>query len=118
MAQVPTVWNSNGQNRSRSLKRLSARSAGMVALDADNLLFATGKTSVKGKNLLRDPHLMISVDDERAPFAFVLITEGTSAVGDSNPSRYGSTTQADAYGKRNAVDGELKPMELSPESPQ
>ena len=42
-------------------------------LDGDEIVFTTGKDSVKGKNILRDPRVMISVDDENPPFAFVFI---------------------------------------------
>jgi PPOX class probable F420-dependent enzyme len=86
-------------------------------LDGDELVFTTSKESVKGKNLARDPHVMISVDDERPPFAFVIIESG-AAVKELSPqdllpwttriaSRYVAHGQADAYGKRNAVEGEL-----------
>ena len=42
-------------------------------LDSDKLVFMTGKDTVKGKNILRDSRVMLSIDDERPPFAFVLI---------------------------------------------
>ena len=75
-------------------------------LDHDELVFTTGNTSGKGRALLRHPHLMISVDVERPPFAFVLI-DGTAAVQELSPkellpwttrtaSRYVATGQADA----------------------
>ena len=86
-------------------------------LDGDELVFTTGKKSVKGKNLLREPHVMISVDDEQPPFAFVLV-DATAVVNAPSPeellpwatriaSRYVGPEKADAYGKRNAVEGEL-----------
>lgn len=86
-------------------------------LDGNELVFTTGKASVKGKNLLRDSHVMISVDDEQPPFAFVLI-DSVATVEELSPeellpwatriaARYVSPGQADAYGKRNAVEGEL-----------
>ena len=86
-------------------------------LEGNELIFTTGKTSMKGKNLLRDPHVMISVDDEQPPFSFVLV-DSTATVEELSPeellpwatriaSRYVAPGQGDAYGKRNAVAGEL-----------
>lgn len=48
-------------------------------LDGDDLVFTTGERSVKGRNLISDPRLSICVDDERPPFAFVLI-QGKAAL--------------------------------------
>lgn len=73
--------------------------------------------SVKGKNIRHDPRVMLAVDDERPPFAFVLV-EGSAVVGELSPAellpwatrianRYMGAEQADAYGKRNAVAGEI-----------
>lgn len=42
-------------------------------LDGHALVFSTGERSVKGRNLIADPRLSICVDDERPPFAFVLV---------------------------------------------
>lgn len=86
-------------------------------LDGNELVFTTWANSVKGRNLLRDPHVMISVDDERMPFAFVLI-DSTATVQELAPqellpwttriaSRYVPSGRSDSYGKRNAVVGEL-----------
>jgi PPOX class probable F420-dependent enzyme len=86
-------------------------------LEGDDLVFTTGKDSVKGKNILRDPRVMISVDDEQPPFAFVFI-EGVAVIEELSPARlltwttrlgerYMGAAQAEAYGKRNAVEGEI-----------
>jgi PPOX class probable F420-dependent enzyme len=86
-------------------------------LDGDHLVFMTGRDTVKGRNLLRDPRVMLSVDDERPPFAFVLI-EGVASASDLSTeellpwstriaARYMGLEQAEAYGRRNAVEGEL-----------
>src|SRR5262245_39073267 len=48
-------------------------------LDGDDLLFTTGANTVKGKNILANPPVAISVDEEVFPFAFVLI-EGTAKI--------------------------------------
>jgi PPOX class probable F420-dependent enzyme len=85
-------------------------------LDGDTVIFTTGANTVKGRNLRRDPRVALSVDDETPPFAFVLI-EGTAEPVDGAPdllewatrlaARYMGPAQADAYGRRNAVPGEL-----------
>jgi PPOX class probable F420-dependent enzyme len=86
-------------------------------LDANELVFTTHRDSVKGKNLRHDPRVMLAVDDERPPFAFVLV-EGVATLNDLSPAellpwttriakRYMGADQADAYGKRNAVEGEI-----------
>jgi PPOX class probable F420-dependent enzyme len=86
-------------------------------LNDNELVFTTGSKSVKGKNLSRDAHVMISVDDENPPFAFVLV-DSNAIVEQPSPQellpwatkiagRYVGSEQADAYGKRNAVEGEL-----------
>jgi PPOX class probable F420-dependent enzyme len=86
-------------------------------LKDNELVFTTGSKSVKGKNLSRNPRVMISVDDERPPFAFVLI-DSNAIVKEPSPQellpwttriacRYVAAEQAEAYGKRNAVEGEL-----------
>ncbi len=85
-------------------------------LDGDNLVFTTGDTSVKGKALRRNPRVSLCVDDERPPFAFVTI-EGTARISEDPAElqhwatriggRYMGADQAEAYGARNGVSGEL-----------
>jgi PPOX class probable F420-dependent enzyme len=92
-------------------------------LDGDDLVlvFTTWHTTVKAANLRRDPRVAVSVDDDRPPFSFVLI-EGSAAVYDARESgdvselrrwagriagRYMGADQADAFGERNGVPGEL-----------
>ena len=85
-------------------------------LDGDTVIFTTGESTVKGRNLRRDPRVALSVDDETPPFAFVLI-EGTAEPAADAPemlewatriaARYMGAARADAYGRRNAVPGEL-----------
>lgn len=86
-------------------------------LDGEDLLFTTHRDTVKGKNLAANPKVMLCVDDEQPPFAFVAI-ESVAATSALPPdrlielttriaARYVGTDQADAYGRRNAVDGEL-----------
>ena len=46
-------------------------------LDDDDVVFLTNGTTAKGRALQRDPRVTLVVDDERPPFAFVMI-EGTA----------------------------------------
>ncbi len=85
-------------------------------LDGDDLIFTTWHASAKGKHLQRDPRVAISIDDERPPYAFVLV-EGMATVstdpGDLRrwatiiAARYMGADKADEYGERNSVEGEL-----------
>lgn len=85
-------------------------------LDGDDVVFMTGSDTVKGRNLARDPRVSLVVDDETFPFAFVVL-EGTCELTDdldelrrwSTPiaTRYVPAEQAEVYGARNAVPGEL-----------
>src|SRR5581483_9632070 len=86
------------------------------ALDGDDWLFTTHVTSVKGKAMRRDPRVAICVDDDRPPFSFVQVSG--SVVISEDPEdllrwatviggRYMGADQAEAYGKRNGVPGEL-----------
>lgn len=85
-------------------------------LDGDDLLFNTGQDTVKGANLRRDGRVALMVDDEEPPFAFVSIEGDVSLSEDLDTMRYWATRiaarymgedQAEAYGRRNAVSGEL-----------
>ena len=85
-------------------------------LDGDDLVFTTWHESVKGKAIGRDPRVSLCIDDERPPFAFVML-DGTATI-DEDPAqlrtwaariagRYVGRDQAEAYGERNGVPGEL-----------
>jgi len=85
-------------------------------LDGDTLIFTTGESTLKGRNMLRDPRVSLCIDEEEPPFHFVLI-EGTSDLTADDPDllywatrlggRYMGADRADEYGRRNAVEGEL-----------
>lgn len=85
-------------------------------LDGDTIVFNTGHKSVKATNMRRDPRISLCIDDERPPFAFILI-EGTATLSDDLEvvkhwatrigGRYMGEDQAEAYGNRNGVEGEL-----------
>ena len=85
-------------------------------LDGDDLLFNTGENTIKGANLRRDGRVALMVDDEEPPLAFVSIEGDVNLSDDIDTMRYWATRiaarymgedQADAYGRRNAVPGEL-----------
>jgi len=85
-------------------------------LDGDNLVFTTGEASVKAKNMSRDPRVSLSIDDQAPPYSFVTI-EGTVTFSEDPEKllfwatriggRYMGEHEAEAFGKRNAVKGEL-----------
>lgn len=85
-------------------------------MDGDTLLFTTWHQSVKCANIQRDPRVAICVDDETPPFAYVII-EGTATISDEPEAlrhwatriggRYMGQEQAEAFGQRNSVKGEL-----------
>ena len=80
------------------------------------VVFNTGATTVKGRNLARDPRLSLVVQDDRAPFSFATLSGTATLVDDLDQvrhwagrigGRYMGEDQADAYGERNGVPGEL-----------
>lgn len=85
-------------------------------VDGRTLLFMTAAQSLKGRNLRRDPRAALCVDDERPPFAFVVV-EGSVEISEEPAElrhwaaviggRYMGADQADTYGARNGVPGEL-----------
>ncbi len=85
-------------------------------LDGDILIFTTGESTVKARNMRRDPRVSLCIDEDEPPFHFVLI-EGTAALTADDPDllywakrlggRYMGPHRAEEYGRRNAVKGEL-----------
>jgi len=85
-------------------------------LDGDNVVFTTGEMTVKAKNMKRDPRVSLSVDDQTPPYSFVTI-EGTVSFSNDPEEllhwatriggRYMGEDQAEAFGKRNASEGEM-----------
>jgi hypothetical protein len=85
--------------------------------DTIKLMFNTWHTTVKAKNIRREPRVALTVDDQEPPFSFVIV-EGTAEIIDVTDEekirwataiggRYMGADQAAAFGKRNAVPGEL-----------
>jgi PPOX class probable F420-dependent enzyme len=91
--------------------------------DDGSLVFNTGRATVKGRNLTRDPRASLCVDDQRPPFSFVVV-EGVVEISDDLEEvrrwatqiggRYMGTDRAEEYGARNGVAGELV-VRLRPE---
>lgn len=84
--------------------------------DDGSVVFSTGASTVKGRNLTRDPRASLCVDDDRPPFSFVVL-EGTVEISDDLAEvrhwakrlggRYMGAERAEEYGARNGVAGEL-----------
>jgi PPOX class probable F420-dependent enzyme len=85
-------------------------------LDGDDIVFMTGAETVKGKTLRKQGFAAMSVDLEEPPFGFVTI-EGPVTISEDLEEmlplsiaiarRYMGADQAEDFGRRNAVDGEL-----------
>ncbi|MFF3860160.1 PPOX class F420-dependent oxidoreductase [Streptomyces sp. NPDC002209] len=85
-------------------------------LDGDSFVFNTGKDTVKGRNLLRDGRVALCVDDDRPPFSYVVL-QGRAEISEDLEemlpwatrisARYMGEEHAEAFGRRNAVPGEL-----------
>src|SRR5215471_8098876 len=85
-------------------------------LDGDRIVFTTGRGSVKGRDLRRDPRVAIVVEDDTPPFAFVhvrgraQISEDLDAMlrfATAIGARYMGADRAAEFGRRNAVPGVL-----------
>jgi PPOX class probable F420-dependent enzyme len=83
----------------------------------NSILFTTGNTSVKAKNIQRDNRVRLCVDDQVPLFSFVTI-DGIAEIINNQPSeiykwakiiatRYMSNDKAEEYGKRNSSEGEF-----------
>lgn len=87
-----------------------------VARDGDALVFNTGADTAKGRAVARDPRVSLCFDDETPPFTFVTIAGRAEIIDDLDEvrrwaatigGRYMGEDQAEAYGERNGVPGEL-----------
>lgn len=87
------------------------------AVDDDGtIVFTTGETTVKGRNLRRMGYGALSVDDDAPPFSFVTL-EGPVGISEDLADvrhwagviggRYMGPDRAAEYGERNGVPGEL-----------
>lgn len=84
--------------------------------DTKDLVFTTGHTSLKAKNIQRDPRVSISVDDQTPLYSFVIV-DGIAEISEQPDEllrwatkiaeRYMGRNDAEVYGKRNSSKGEL-----------
>ncbi|MFC4564894.1 PPOX class F420-dependent oxidoreductase [Nocardiopsis mangrovi] len=85
-------------------------------LDGDDVVFTTAGDSVKGRSLVRDGRFALCVDDDRSPFAFVIL-QGHAEVSGSQEelrhwagrlgARYMGEDRAEEYAARNSGPGAL-----------
>ena len=84
-------------------------------VDGDELVFTTAVASAKGRAITRDPRVVLVVDLEEDPYAFVQV-QGEAVVS-TDPgellematrigSRYMGADRAEEFGRRNGVPGE------------
>ena len=92
-------------------------------LDGDDVLFTTNETTVKGRNLRRTGRAVMVIDESSPPYDFVTVEGPVELSEDLDEmlhwatvlgGRYMGAEQAEAFGKRNAVRGELL-VRLRPE---
>src|SRR5689334_17879198 len=51
-------------------------------LDGEQIVFTTWHASAKGRNLQNDPRISLCVEDDKPPFAYVVV-EGTATLSDN-----------------------------------
>ncbi|WP_406272158.1 PPOX class F420-dependent oxidoreductase [Actinacidiphila glaucinigra] len=85
-------------------------------LDGDDIVFNTGKATVKGRNITRDGRVALCVDDDRPPFAYVVLQGRAEVSEEPGPlrewatriaARYMGEGVAEEFGARNGVPGQL-----------
>jgi PPOX class probable F420-dependent enzyme len=85
-------------------------------VDGDDLVFNTGEETVKGRHLRANPRAALTVDVDVYPYSFVIV-RGSVSLDPAAPdllewatriaARYVPDGLADAFGRRNAVPGEM-----------
>lgn len=85
-------------------------------VDNGQLAFNTGRDTAKGRALVRDPRVVLCVDDPHPPYSFVQI-QGVASISEDPQElldiatraggRYMGADRAQEYGRRNGVPGEL-----------
>ena len=85
-------------------------------LDGGDLVFTAPGTSIKAHAMRRDPRVCLCVDDERPPYAYVMV-QGTVTLGEDLDElrrfataiggRYMGADRAEQFGRRNGVPGEV-----------
>jgi PPOX class probable F420-dependent enzyme len=83
---------------------------------ADRIVFTTGAKTAKAKALRRDPRFALCVDDDNPPYSYVQFQAEAELSDDLDEmlplatrlgGRYMGEDAAEAFGRRNAVPGEL-----------
>ncbi|MDT0347358.1 PPOX class F420-dependent oxidoreductase [Streptomyces litchfieldiae] len=84
--------------------------------DGEELVLTTDATSVKGRNMARDPRVSLGVDAPRPPYDFVVV-EGVASLSEDPAelltwatriaARYMGEERAREFGERNGVPGQL-----------
>ncbi len=84
--------------------------------DDGSIVFETGRGSVKGLALARDPRVSICVEDDEPPFGFVRV-DGIAELSDDHDellawttriaARYMGHDRAEEFGRRNAAPSEM-----------
>ncbi|MFF0156855.1 PPOX class F420-dependent oxidoreductase [Streptomyces sp. NPDC005263] len=125
MAQnmTDTEWRAFVSHGTRTAKLSTVRADGSphiapiwFLLDGNEVVFNTGKTTVKGRNLARDGRVALCVDDDRPPFHFVVLQGHARVIEELDEvrhwagrigARYMGEERAEEFGARNGVPGEL-----------
>ena len=85
-------------------------------VDGTDLVFTTGRDTVKGRNLRANPRAALTVDVEQFPYDFVVVRGPVTLYEDLDEmlhwatrvaARYVPDGRAQEYGRRNAVPEEL-----------
>ena len=85
-------------------------------LDGEDLIFTTGRETIKGKALRREGRAAVCVDVEQPPFAYVMVAGEVEISEDLDKmlpwaikiaGRYEGPERAEEFGRRSAVEGEL-----------
>ena len=85
-------------------------------VEGEDLIFNTGKNTIKGRYLAQDRRVTLCVDLEKEPYGFVQI-QGQAGLSDDPgellrtataiAARYVGPDRAEEFGQRNGVPGEL-----------
>jgi len=87
-----------------------------IDLDGETVVFNTGIGTVKGRNLARNRRVSLCVQDDRPPYAYLVIEGRAELVDDLTEvrkwatrigSRYMGTERAEEFGARNSAPGVL-----------